>query len=503
MTVYPRLQYTCLLFFIILFSCVKDRDPASSEKPLFQYNGENQLVQKTITFLQSIERQKPFADSIFRLYGAVGWDKGLVRVSSEGIQTIFPFTSGAATANNLLVINKDSSWKIWDYDYYWKQPDVWRRNAYRSVMTMLTRMGVKVPMDVLEDSKQNALARKKAGMENDPQLYASVGPYACSSDINWSYLIAVPGIVNSDDFDYGVYRIRGNVKSKLSQYILSVGWQFINYGDTQIQLQHSDQGANFAYLFSNKLYHIIEEETYLQFSGYNSTIANFNCVFNSSCFPPVSVDDPLNPPDPGNPGGGTPGGPSPDGNVLEDVYNNLEDPCMSAILDEANGSRGFGITLGGFLLNFFGESDQFDLNISDTTPLPIEVDGQCVCYQHPFIPGRIVANVQMNLFGLRRASREYKVATMLHEILHGYLGFTGHLDELAEHEAMGTVYAEDMKTALMSMGINANTAEALAWKGLQNTQAWAKFKREHYGRAIQIEDMQAQHYLGQIGTPCH
>lgn len=76
----------------------------------------------------------------------------------------------------------------------------------------------------------------------------------------------------------------------------------------------------------------------------------------------------------------------------------------------------------------------------------------------------------LNNATLGHATQEYIVATILHEVLHVYIG-TGNDPD---HEVMAQKYVIPMANALMSLGYNITNerAQALAWGGLQFTTAW-------------------------------
>lgn len=78
--------------------------------------------------------------------------------------------------------------------------------------------------------------------------------------------------------------------------------------------------------------------------------------------------------------------------------------------------------------------------------------------------------ITLNTDVLKKASQEYVAATLLHEILHVYIGNS--LE--ADHEVMARQYVGLMADALRSVGfqISPERARALAWGGLQTTRAW-------------------------------
>ncbi|MBS0030591.1 hypothetical protein ACTJJ0_26185 [Chitinophaga sp. 22321] len=104
-------------------------------------------------------------------------------------------------------------------------------------------------------------------------------------------------------------------------------------------------------------------------------------------------------------------------------------------------------------------------------------------------------NIVFNTDQLAQSSRELIVASALHEMIHGIFlakkvasGDPLEWGEAFQHQIMATSYVGNMADALQSILPNLTyaDAEALAWGGLQGTNAWLNYKQTHAVEANNI-----------------
>ncbi|HVI43425.1 MAG TPA: hypothetical protein VM802_01080 [Chitinophaga sp.] len=102
--------------------------------------------------------------------------------------------------------------------------------------------------------------------------------------------------------------------------------------------------------------------------------------------------------------------------------------------------------------------------------------------------GNYFIKTRLNSDVLTHSSKELIVATLVHEMLHGIFLIKKKLSNDApewkvalNHEMMANNYVTNMADFLQSIffGLNYNDALALSWEGLEDTDAWTKFKTEH------------------------
>lgn len=113
--------------------------------------------------------------------------------------------------------------------------------------------------------------------------------------------------------------------------------------------------------------------------------------------------------------------------------------------------------------------------------------------------------ITLNTDVLANATQEYIAATILHEMLHVYLGTSAND---ADHEVMSQQYVNPMANALVSMGYNISyeRAVALAWGGLQETNAWRQMVDQDRvagtHRAQDIINTNVNYRAGVLGRSC-
>jgi hypothetical protein len=110
--------------------------------------------------------------------------------------------------------------------------------------------------------------------------------------------------------------------------------------------------------------------------------------------------------------------------------------------------------------------------------------------------------ITLNTTVLKYASKELIALTIIHEMLHVYIG----KDELTDHTKTSEKYVKPMADYLNAIfGINKGIAESMVWDGLGDTLA--------YGQRTEQENWNSQNYVrlyknlnnfdhGQTGTHC-
>lgn len=490
-------QYACLIPLLFLFACIKDQDPSSPGKLLFQYSGSDPGILRTIAVLQEKDKVTPFADSLFRLYGKIDWDKGVFRISAEGSQKIFPFSDGMAAVENLLVIDADQDNAIatWSYRQKWLQADKEQRKPFGSLLSVMERLGQKVP-DNFKQEYENSLSRRAPVSDTATLENADVAPYDCTADISWSYIIAIAS-GGSDPFEGPVReRIRSEIQTGVWQFCNDMGWLSMSTGLNQVQVRYARR-ADFAVRFSVKLHSIILNAVLLHFPDYNPSIGAYTCDIRSSCAENSGYfDDPQHPSEP-NPHG--PGGPPPvppfGGDTLQ-ITNEVEHPCLKAVSDSF--VRNFQMTP--FLNNMVGmmiNDTSILINLTDTVRLDPGVDGETLVGRNgPYYNVRI----KLNAPRLARSSQENIAVTLMHEFLHAYIRIHNLAPGSLEHEYMATHYLNEMANALRyHYGTPQVEAIALAWGGLQGTNAWNSLPA---AAQANYTDIQRDHRYSAKGKPC-
>ncbi len=110
--------------------------------------------------------------------------------------------------------------------------------------------------------------------------------------------------------------------------------------------------------------------------------------------------------------------------------------------------------------------------------------------------------IQLNGNVLPHSSREYIAATVAHEVIHGYLMVTGRGADL-NHDYMANNYVEIMIQALQDSNhtMPRDLAEALAWGGLQASEAWKRKAAANPAWAQNVLNVNKAHRDLRAGIP--
>jgi hypothetical protein len=183
-----------------------------------------------------------------------------------------------------------------------------------------------------------------------------------------------------------------------------------------------------------------------------------------------------------SPGGGCmscydpPEVPEPDFKIVNTI-SFRQYPCLSSSVNNAI-DEDFSNEIQKMILDIFGESEDFNIEIEAEDLEDDKLDG--IAFHAGGDPSKgystftIVINTQ-----LENASREYIFSTIYHEFLHVYMSYlnfpTIRPDDKADHEEMASKYLGMLSNVLIDQfGIKKSHAEALAWGGLGETDAFNK-----------------------------
>lgn len=159
-------------------------------------------------------------------------------------------------------------------------------------------------------------------------------------------------------------------------------------------------------------------------------------------------------------------------------------PCAQEILSKL---PNISVKAHEVLYNIFGINENINIVFKSSTSLASNIDGEASSsYGYTFN-----TKVLLNQNVLESASNDYIVATMIHEVIHGYIQYNratldtatfktrfkiywDNLSSDASHEQMAGTYVSEMKTIMQNYNpsIPDSVAWALAWGGLQGTTVW-------------------------------
>ncbi len=118
---------------------------------------------------------------------------------------------------------------------------------------------------------------------------------------------------------------------------------------------------------------------------------------------------------------------------------------------------------------------------------------------------------------VRNSSQEYIAATIIHELLHAYLGYNkingkspgiSPVDEVAQHEYIAGQYVDDMRDMIITLfpNFSPEEAEALAWGGLEGTQNYinqvTNKGKEQYKSQVNDREKNVNASNSWHGKPC-
>jgi hypothetical protein len=162
------------------------------------------------------------------------------------------------------------------------------------------------------------------------------------------------------------------------------------------------------------------------------------------------------------------------------INNNVTNPCISNTLNSIeNAIKNLSITA----LNNENIYMPMNFNFVDVNTLPLNVGGQCL-EMYTDSDGVLNFNILLNKTLLPNMALEYTAKIILHEVVHAVLLSKGFdYNGLIQHNEIANYYRSIISSALQGIypGLSNFDAEALAWGGLTETNAYLELpslKRE-------------------------
>lgn len=189
---------------------------------------------------------------------------------------------------------------------------------------------------------------------------------------------------------------------------------------------------------------------------------------------------------------------------IKNLVSPKDYPCLNIGITKAI-EKNFSIEIQTLILEIFGESKDFHIELEAFNFEDPEFDG--ICIPNFIAPDGSSAEfrISINTF-LEGSSQEYITVTVFHEFLHAYLDYLD-LPEISSntsvgHEEMATKYLETLKSILIHQyGIPEIHAEALSWGGLEyDTEAYSKLP--DYKKNI-FPKINHDYRNGEKGTKCN
>lgn len=189
--------------------------------------------------------------------------------------------------------------------------------------------------------------------------------------------------------------------------------------------------------------------------------------------------------------------PQEDADVVDQIEVNLSDSCLQNAVDQINVALSLGNDIGSILHETFTYWDQHDLYIKQRCIQDTATDAETT-------PSGGLIVITFNECALQNASQEYIAATLYHEILHAYFFAHDRTSGLNQHTDMANKYLAAMINTMMENfpTLSYADAEALAWGGLFETQAWKNLEQADPNKAMDIKFANKKHKNGDWGTKC-
>lgn len=201
----------------------------------------------------------------------------------------------------------------------------------------------------------------------------------------------------------------------------------------------------------------------------------------------------------GNGSGGNNGGNLPTLYPEDQIINNVLNPCIGDAVDNAIDAA-FKDEITQLVLEVFGASEEFNIEIVDVSDIESSVDGRT--YAMPQGNG-LLFDIELNKNTLSSSSKEYITATVFHELLHAYLAYLN-IDSFlndSQHINMANVYIDRLSESLTERyNISEQDAINLSWGGLGMTSAWSNLSSS---KKAQINSTNQQYKTAQKGTSCN
>lgn len=188
--------------------------------------------------------------------------------------------------------------------------------------------------------------------------------------------------------------------------------------------------------------------------------------------------------------------------IRDSVYNKIENPCIREMVVRAV-MENLDNKVTNIINQVFANSDILDLSFHEDATFANTTLGEADVFRQN--NGRLSVDIYLNINVLLGASQEMILATIIHEVLHGYLAYTRDPKLFNDHEEMAESYVNFMKSSLLSLMPNLppTDAEALAWGGLHETSAWKKIVDNNPTKSNEIIKVNENHTSGLSGSKCN
>jgi len=194
------------------------------------------------------------------------------------------------------------------------------------------------------------------------------------------------------------------------------------------------------------------------------------------------------------------GGDAPAG-VVDDIKNNTTDPCISSVMNDILSKDKQNKVLS-YINNEFGLNENCNMNISDVLNLT-NSKGQFVAGNNRSIRTGSSLTVNIYINSGYNSSREYFAATILHEMIHGYIASQNipQNGNEAEEIIANPQYVDWMSASLISLFPNLSTidANALALGGLEGTSYFNSLSKDIQDASLKTN---GRHRAGNEGQTC-
>jgi ferredoxin len=186
---------------------------------------------------------------------------------------------------------------------------------------------------------------------------------------------------------------------------------------------------------------------------------------------------------------------------FRNIINNLTTPCLSNVFTQINNSDSLQTDIGHMLHDVFNIWDQANFTIGESNSLPPDRNGQTSSTNSG---DYFNSYVTLNTNTLPGTSKEYIAGTIYHEIVHAYLHATGKFGNMQNHIAMAQSYIAALTDTLRHYfpGLSSIQAEAIAWVGLDETDAWDALHTGNLNKYNQLVSLQEDYRTGTKGTLC-
>lgn len=192
------------------------------------------------------------------------------------------------------------------------------------------------------------------------------------------------------------------------------------------------------------------------------------------------------------------GGDAPAG-VVDDIKTNITDPCISSVMNDIL-SKDKQNKVMSYINNEFGLNENCNMNISDVLNLT-NSKGEFVAGNNRSI--RTGSSLTVNIFinSGDNSSREYFAATILHEMIHGYIASQNIPQNGIEEVIANPQYVDWMSESLISLFPNLSTidANALALGGLEGTSYFNSLSKDIQDASLKTN---GRHRAGNEGQTC-